>query len=97
VGLIVNQKANRCPSGDQVAFRKKIYHSIEELQVDLDPWVWQYNHERTHTGKYCFGRTPYQTLQETKHLAKEKVLETLFSPSGNGPPLDRTPSALSVG
>jgi transposase InsO family protein len=62
----------------QVAFRKKIYHSIEELQVDLDQWLWYYNHERTHSGKYCFGRTPYQTLQETKHLAQEKMLDTLF-------------------
>lgn len=39
----------------QVAFRKKIFHSIEELQADVDQWLWQYNHERTHTGKYCFG------------------------------------------
>ena len=81
----------------QVAFRKKIYHSIEELQADLDQWLWQYNHERTHTGKYCFGRTPYQTFQETKHLAKEKMLETLFAPSGNDLPVDRTSSQFSVG
>jgi transposase InsO family protein len=80
----------------QVAFRKKIYHSIEELQADLDQWLWQYNHERTHTGKYCFGRTPYQTFQETKHLAKEKMLETLFSPPENEPKLDRTPTDFSV-
>jgi len=80
----------------QVAFRKKIYHSIEELQTDLDQWLWQYNHERTHTGKYCFGRTPYQTFQETKHLAKEKMLDTLFSPPGNEPQLDRTPTDFSV-
>lgn len=80
----------------QVAFRKKIYHSIEELQADLDQWMWQYNHERTHTGKYCFGRTPYQTFQETKHLAKEKMLDTLFAPPGNEPQLDRTPSDFSV-
>lgn len=61
-----------------VAFRKKLYHSLEELQVDLDKWTEVYNHERTHTGKYCFGRTPYQTFQEAKHLAKAKMLETLF-------------------
>ena len=59
----------------------KNFISDAELQTDLDQWVWQYNHERTHTGKYCFGRTPYQTFQETKHLAKEKMLDTLFSPS----------------
>jgi transposase InsO family protein len=80
----------------QVAFRKKIYHSIEELQADLDQWLWHYNHERTHTGKYCFGRTPYQTFQETKSLAKEKMLDTLFSPPGNEPQLDRTLTDLSV-
>jgi transposase InsO family protein len=62
----------------QVAFRKKIYHTIEELQTDLDQWLRQYNHERTHSGKYCFGKTPYQTFQETKHLAQEKMLDILF-------------------
>ncbi len=61
-----------------MTFRKKIYHTTEELQADLDRWLWQYNHERTHSGKYCFGRTPYQTFQETKYLAQEKMLDTLF-------------------
>jgi len=61
-----------------IAFRKKIYNSIDELQADLNQWLHDYNHERTHSGKYCFGKTPYQTFQETKHLAKEKMLDTLF-------------------
>jgi transposase InsO family protein len=61
-----------------VAFRKKIYTTLEELQTDLDEWVEQYNRERTHTGKYCFGRTPLQTFRETKHLAQAKQLDTLF-------------------
>ena len=81
----------------QVAFRKKIYHSIEELQADLDQWLWIYNHERTHSGKYCFGRTPYQTLQETKHLAKEKMLDTLFpNQVGNELRLNQTQPDYSV-
>lgn len=80
----------------QVAFRKKIFHSIEELQADLDQWLWQYNHERTHTGKYCFGRTPYQTFQDTKHLAQEKMLDMLYSPPGNVLQLDRTLDAFGV-
>ena len=42
----------------QVAFRKKLYRSIEELQSDLDAWIEQYNTERTHEGKMCCGRTP---------------------------------------
>lgn len=62
----------------QVAFRKKIYTSIEQLQADADAWLERYNRERTHTGKYCFGRTPVQTFHETKHLAHAKMLDTLF-------------------
>jgi len=62
----------------RVAFRKKIYRSIEELQADVDTWIAYYNGERTHSGKYCFGRTPLQTFQETRHLATEKRLELLF-------------------
>lgn len=62
----------------QVAFRKKIYRTLEELQLDLDNWLQRYNQDRTHTGKYCYGRTPYQTFQETKQLAQEKVIEGLF-------------------
>ncbi len=62
----------------QVAFRKKIYTSIEPLQRDVDEWVKPYNRERTHTGKYCFGRTPLQTFRDTKHLAQQKMLDTLF-------------------
>ncbi|EEI90686.1 hypothetical protein HMPREF0765_3602 [Sphingobacterium spiritivorum ATCC 33300] len=36
-----------------------------------------YNQDRTHTGKYCFGKTPLQTFNDTINLAKEKMLETL--------------------
>ena len=58
-----------------VAFRKKIYNSIEELQQDLDLWMDHYNNERTHSGKYCLGKTPIQTWEESLHLAKEKLLD----------------------
>ena len=58
----------------QVAFRKKIYNSLEELQLDLDNWIEYYNNERTHSGKYCFGKTPIQTFLDSIPLAKEKML-----------------------
>jgi transposase InsO family protein len=61
-----------------VAFRKKLYTTLEELQKDVDDWMEQYNRERTHTGKYCFGRTPLQTFRETKHLAQAKMLDSLI-------------------
>ena len=60
-----------------VAFRKKIYSSIDELQMDVDKWIKQYNSERPHTGKYCFGKTPLQTFMDSISLAKEKMLELL--------------------
>ena len=57
----------------QVAFRRKLYHAVEELQRDLDAWVEHYNTERAHQGKMCCGRTPMQTLLDGKHLWEEKV------------------------
>lgn len=60
-----------------IIFRKKIFKSIEELQSDLDDWLDWYNKERTHTGKYCYGKTPWETLLSSKHLALEKQLDQL--------------------
>jgi hypothetical protein len=60
-----------------IAFRKKLYKSIEELQTDLDEWILEYNCERTHTGKYCFGKTPMETFLDSIKLAEEKMLSNL--------------------
>ncbi len=57
----------------RVAFRKKIYKSLEELQTDLDQWLDHYNNERTHQGKMCCGRTPMQTFLDGKKIWEEKV------------------------
>jgi transposase InsO family protein len=60
-----------------VAFRKKLYQTLEELQADLDSWLREYNEERSHSGKYCFGKTPMQTFLDSKHIAHEKRLDDL--------------------
>ena len=57
----------------QVAFRRKIYRSVEELQLDLDDWLHYYNHDRTHQGKMCCGRTPIQTLIDAKEVWHDKI------------------------
>ena len=57
-----------------IAFRKKIYRSLEELQIDVDLWINKYNTQRTHSGKHCFGKTPMQTFLDAKHLATEKTI-----------------------
>ena len=59
----------------QVAFRKKVYHTLEELQADLDLWIKDYNEQRPHSGKYCFGKTPMQTFIDSIPLANDKMLD----------------------
>jgi len=61
-----------------IAFRKKIYTSLQELQVDLDLWVDEYNTQRSHSGKHCYGKTPMQTFLDSLHLAKDKILNEKY-------------------
>jgi transposase InsO family protein len=58
----------------RVAFRKKIYSSIAELQSDLDVWFRSYNEERPHQGRWCYGKTPMQTFRDAIPLAQEKMI-----------------------
>lgn len=50
-----------------ITFRKKIYRTLDELQLDVDYWISQYNEQRPHSGKHCYGKTPMQTFREAKH------------------------------
>jgi transposase InsO family protein len=59
----------------RVAFRKKIYAGIAELQADLDAWIADYNQVRTHQGRWCFGKTPMQTFLDTLPIAQEKMIQ----------------------
>jgi transposase InsO family protein len=58
----------------RVAFRKRIYGSIAELQADLDAWIRSYNEDRPHQGRWCFGKTPMQTFLDAIPLAQEKLI-----------------------
>jgi transposase InsO family protein len=57
------------------AFRRKVYTSLEQLQADVDVWIKDYNEERTHSGKHCFGKTPWQTMRDSIALALAKQLD----------------------
>lgn len=59
-----------------IAFRKKLYSSMEELQEDLDVFMESYNKDRTNQGKRCKGRTPYETFIEGVELYRQKVYES---------------------
>jgi len=65
----------------QIAFRTKLYESIEQLQADVDQWMRSYNEERPHSGRFCFGKTPRQTFDDSKKLAEQKMLDQLLQPS----------------
>ncbi|MBV9201640.1 MAG: IS481 family transposase [Alphaproteobacteria bacterium] len=58
----------------RVAFRKKIYRGVDELQADLDTWIADYNQHRSHQGRWCFGKTPMQTFLDAIPLPKEKLM-----------------------
>ncbi len=64
-----------CKMGYNILFRKKLYNTLEALQTDVDEWIRKYNYERPHSGKYCYGKTPYQTFLESKHIAIEKTID----------------------
>ena len=59
----------------RVAFRKKLYRRIEELQRDLDAWLVEYNEQRPHQGRWCYGKTPIATFIDTLPVAKEKLMQ----------------------
>jgi transposase InsO family protein len=66
-----------------IAFRKKVYNSLEEMQKDIDQWIQLYNNERAHSGRYCFGKTPMQTFIQSKVLARAKDVNNLFGQNNN--------------
>jgi hypothetical protein len=61
----------------RIAFRRKIYRSIDELQADLDARIAGYNQERPHQGRWCFGKKPMQTFLDAIPIAKEKMTLTV--------------------
>lgn len=56
-----------------VVFRKKIFDSLEELQADLDKFIHKFNYDRTHQGKMCCGRTPWETFLAGKEIVRNKI------------------------
>ena len=58
----------------RVAFRKRLYGTLDALQEDLDAFVALYNVDRPHQGRWCYGKTPMQTFRDSVALAKEKQI-----------------------
>ena len=56
----------------RVFFRRRLYRTIDELQSDVDRWMQEYNEQRPHQGRWCYGKTPMQTFLDSVPLAQEK-------------------------
>ena len=66
----------------------------EELQADLEDRLAEYNRTRSHSGKYCYGKTPMQTFLDAVSLAREKMLDSFSTPA---PEPERSPAQRSAG
>ena len=64
-----------------VLFRRNIYRRLDDIQKDVSHWVTFYNQERPHSGKYCYGKTPWRTWLDARILAKGEQLNHEFAPS----------------
>ena len=61
-----------------LAFRRKVYTSLEKLQKDADEYLDKYNNHRAHSGKYCYGKTPMQTFLDSINIAIEKSNQSMY-------------------
>ena len=52
----------------QIAFRRKIYRSIEELQVDLADWLVYYNNDRRTSGSLLKAEIEVDSVSTQKDV-----------------------------
>ncbi len=52
-------------------FRRKFFASLDDLQKDLDAWLYRYNNERPHRGYRNMGRRPIETFVIGKKVREE--------------------------
>jgi hypothetical protein len=73
----------------RVAFRKKVYRSIDELQADLDVWIHEYNEARPHQDAGASARRP--TLKPSSGGSAALPRDRKWA--GNSPSAHRTRSS----
>jgi transposase InsO family protein len=62
----------------RIAFRQKLYESVEELQADLDAWLIHYNTERPYPRGYRnMGRRPLDTINDYLKSLQDKSGQTV--------------------
>jgi transposase InsO family protein len=68
----------------RVAFRKKVYRSIDELQADLDAWIKEYNEARPHQDEGIEQIEAYGRDNEQVHGADVRRVVTEEGPPSLG-------------
>jgi len=53
--------------------RRKFYHTLEELQKDLDKWLDNYNTQRPHLGYRNNGKTPILSFNQYQEQTQKQV------------------------
>ncbi len=74
----------------RLAFRSKLYESVEALQADLDAWLIYYNTERTHQGYRNRGRRPMDVIRD--YLEQGQKLPTVSPAAASEQPGAQTVS-----
>ena len=64
-----------------VAFRKKWYYSLDELQQDLDTFMWHYNFQRPHSGYRLNGKRPIEVLLDKTTCPKRLTYDKIDTPT----------------
>lgn len=54
-------------------FRKTLYACVEDLQKDLDEWLYRYNYERPHRGYRNMGKRPIETFEASMVRNKKET------------------------
>ena len=58
-----------------VSLGRKLPPQVGQFWVAIN--IQTYNAERTHSGKYCYGKTPLQTFIDSAKLAYDKQLDRI--------------------
>jgi transposase InsO family protein len=62
----------------RMAFRTKLYETVEALQTDLDAWLAYYNYERPHQGYRNLGKRPFERIEE--YLVEQHIVPPVLEP-----------------
>ena len=52
-----------------------LFVRLDDVREVAHWWMIEYNEQRPHQGRWCYGKTPMQTFIDTLPVAKEKLMQ----------------------